>query len=184
MPALKEPRWERACQLRAAGGGITASYEGAGYAKGGPGNAVKFFRRPEIVQRVQEIVQDGYEDERKSREIATQEAGIDKAWVLKRLKYLTDLSLQKKEVRKGGQVVGYTASDGATAVKCLTLASQLGGWLVQRHELGGPGEFSRMTDEELGDSLVTQAQALGLPEEAVARLLTFQGAPPAEDEAE
>ena len=174
MPQLTNPKQEAACQLRANGGELRSSYEKAGYG-GKQANAVRFFKQPHIVERVQEIVQQRFEDERKAREIATQEAGIDKSWVLKRLKYLTDISLQKVEIMRHGKLTGvYGAMDGPTAVKCLTLATQIGGLIVHRHELGGPGDFARMTDDELNGALVQQAQALGLPEEAIAGLLTHQ----------
>jgi hypothetical protein len=175
MPAFTNPRWEAACHERARGGDVAASYAAAGF-KDNPAAATMFFKRPHIVERIQEIVQERYEDERKAREIATQEAGIDKSWVLKRLKYLTDISLQKVEVVRRGKPTGvYGAMDGPTAVKCLTLATQIGGLVVQRHEIGAPGDFQRMSDEELNESLVAQAQALGLPEDAIAGLLTFKG---------
>jgi hypothetical protein len=171
MPQLADPRWERACQERASGGDVTASYKAAGFA-GRPSSATRFFKHPQVVERIQELIQTKYEDERKAREIATEEAGIDKSWILKRLKYLTDISLQKREIIKRGQVVGYGAQDGPTAVKCLHLAAQVGGLLVNRHEIGAPGDFQRMSDEELSDSLAAQAEALGIPETAIAGLLT------------
>jgi hypothetical protein len=59
-------------------------------------------------------------------------------------------------------------------VKCLKLAAQLLGLLVRRHEVGDPGEFARMTDEELDAALIEQSKALGLPEEAVQKLLTVR----------
>lgn len=171
MPALRDPRRERACQLRALGGDIAKSYADAGYAPNGA-SATRFFKHPEIVERVQTIVQETYEDERKAREVAVEEAGISKGWVLKRLKYLTDVSLQKREIVKHGKVIGMGVADGPTAVKCLTLASDIGGLRVQRHEIGHPGDFARMSDEELDFALVEQAKGLGIPEEAVGRLIT------------
>lgn len=153
---------------------MEAAYAEGGFIGKGPA-AVKFFKRAEVVERVQELVQDKYDSERKSQEIATQEAGIDKSWILKRLKYLTDISLQKRQIKRGGEVVGVGAADGPTAVKCLTLASQIGGFLVQRHEVGMPGDFARLSDDELTDELAKQAKALGLPDEAIAGLLTFRG---------
>ena len=45
---------------------------------------------------------------------------------------------------------------------------------VQRHEVGQPGDFARMSDEELDGALAEQARALGLPEEAVGRLLELR----------
>ena len=43
---------------------------------------------------------------------------------------------------------------------------------IDRHEIGEPGQFARMTDEELEASLATQVRALGLPEEAIDLLLS------------
>jgi len=44
--------------------------------------------------------------------------------------------------------------------------------LVKRHEIGDPGEFSRMTDEELEACLRAEGRALGLPEDAIERMLS------------
>ena len=49
--------------------------------------------------------------------------------------------------------------------------ARIGGLIVERHEVGDPGEFARMTDEELDAALTTQAKALGLPQEAIDVLL-------------
>ena len=62
--------------------------------------------------------------------------------------------------------------DGPTAVKCLTLAAKIMGMLVNRHEIGDPGEFARMSDEELDACLAAQGRALGLPEDAIKKMLS------------
>lgn len=174
MPALKDPRRERACQLRASGKTFEASYREAGYSYK-PASAAKFFKHHAVASRITEIVADHYEDERKKREISVKEAGIDEAWIVKRLKYLADISLQGYPIKRNGVLTGELGRpDGPTAVKCLTLAANMRGLLVQRHEVGAPGDFARMTDDELDDSLVQTAQALGLPEEAVGKLLTYR----------
>ncbi|MDO8399344.1 MAG: hypothetical protein Q7T45_16135 [Bradyrhizobium sp.] len=122
-----------------------------------------------------EITADRYHDERKTREIAANEAGLDEAWILKRLKYLTDVSLQGRPIKNNGVPTGEsTKPDGPTAVKCLTLAAKIKGMLVHRHEVGDPGEFSRMTDEELDLALIECSKALGLPDEAIQKLLTVR----------
>jgi len=46
--------------------------------------------------------------------------------------------------------------------------------LLDRREIGEPGEFARMTDEELDAALIEQSKALGLPDEAVQKLLTVR----------
>ena len=50
---------------------------------------------------------------------------------------------------------------------------------VERHELGGPGDFGRLSIEELLSEIKGSAAALGVPADVVDQLLvTFQ---PAED---
>jgi hypothetical protein len=122
---------------------------------------------------VNEIAADRYEHARKTREIAANEAGLDEAWILKRLKYLTDISLQGRPIMNSGVPTGErTKPDGPTAVKCLTLAAKIKGMLVHRHEVGDPGEFARMTDDELDASLRAQGMAMGLPEDAIEKMLS------------
>jgi hypothetical protein len=48
---------------------------------------------------------------------------------------------------------------------------RLSGLVVERHEIGDPGEFARMTDAELDASLRKDASALGLPENAIEQLI-------------
>jgi hypothetical protein len=171
MPALTNAKYEKACQERAKGTGVAASYEAGGFS-GNPATATKFFKRHDIASRVTEIIADKYEDQRKAREIATKEAGIDEAWIVKRLKYLADISLQGRPIKDAqGNVTGMTKPDGPTAIKCLTLAAQMRGLLIQKHEIGAPGDFARMSDEELDSALLEQARGLGLPEPAVMKLI-------------
>lgn len=155
------------------------AYSGGGYSYK-PASATKFFRHHEIASRITEIQADHFEDQRKAREVAVQEAGIDEAWIVKRLKYLADISLQGYPIKRRnaqGQMVAtgeLGKPDGPTAVKCLTLAANMRGLLIQRHEIGQPGDFQRMSDDELNESLAVQARALGLPETAIDRLLELR----------
>ena len=71
--------------------------------------------------------------------------------------------------------------DGKTnlraATDALRLCADFKGMRIQRVELGGPGDFARMTDDELDMALVEQAKGLGLPEEAVTRLIELRAEP-------
>ena len=176
MPALKDPRWEKACQLRANGADFRASYEGAGF-DGRTPNATRFFQRDVIRARVMEIQDEGFQKERKVIEISTKKAALDEAWIIERAKYVVELALRGNPIRDAnghptGQFDGRTNLRAAT--DALRLCSDFKGMRIQRHEIGGPGDFARMTDDELNGALVQQAQALGLPEEAIAGLLTHQ----------
>ena len=42
--------------------------------------------------------------------------------------------------------------------------------LIHRHEVGDPGEFARMSDDELEACLRAHGRALGLPEDAIKML--------------
>lgn len=175
MPALRKPGHEIVAQALAAGKSQADAYKAGGYAYQ-PANAHRLCTSPAVAARVNEIAAYRYEDERKTREIAAKEAGLDEAWILKRLKYLTDISLQGRPIRNNGVPTGEsTKPDGPTAIKCLTLAAKIKGMLVHRHEVGEPGELSRMTDEELDRALVQQARALGLSEGTVSEILGLRG---------
>jgi hypothetical protein len=175
MPALLKAKHEMVAQALAAGKTQREAYQAAGYSYR-PANAHRLCTDPAIEARVNEITAHRYEDERRAREIATNEAGLDEAWILKRLKYLTDVSLQGRPIKKNGVPTGeHTKPDGPTAVKCLTLAAKIKGMLVHRHEVGDPGVFSRMTDEELDAALGEQARALGLSDSAVMEILGLRG---------
>jgi phage terminase small subunit len=49
------------------------------------------------------------------------------------------------------------------------------GLFIERHEIGDPGEFARMTDDELNATLGKFARAAGLPDTVVAKLLSDHG---------
>lgn len=171
MPSLLKAKHEMVAQALAAGKTQREAYQAGGYSYR-PANAHRLCTDPAIESRVNEIATHRYEDERRAREIATNEAGLDEAWILKRLKYLTDISLQGRAIKKNGVPTGeHTKPDGPTAVKCLTLAAKIKGMLVHRHEVGDPGEFARMSDDELDACLRAQGRAMGLPEDAINKML-------------
>lgn len=177
MPALTDPRWERACQLRADGGDVRASYHEAGFT-GKPSVATKFFKRPPIISRISEIVAQRHANERKANEIATKKVAVDKEWVLHRLMYNAEQSLRGRPIkdRQGNPIPGqFTQPNESAANRALELIGNHLGMFIQRHEIGAPGDFARLSDDELNDALAEQAKALGLPDEAIAGLLTYKG---------
>ncbi len=176
MPALTDPRRERACQLRANGGGILESYNAAGFDGQAP-TATIFFRKPAILARVAEIQADRWAAERQVADRAVEKSSLKESWIIERAKYVVELALRGNPIRgpdgmPTGQFDG--KSNLRAATDALRLCSDFKGMRIQRHEIGGPGDFARMTDDELNGALVQQAQALGLPEEAIAGLLTHQ----------
>jgi hypothetical protein len=62
--------------------------------------------------------------------------------------------------------------DGPTAVRSLELLGRDLGMFIDRHEIGEPGQFARMTDGELASLLTAQGKALGLSKEGIDVLLS------------
>jgi hypothetical protein len=176
MPALLDPRWEKAAQARANGMEIGASYREAGFS-GKPSSATVFFKRPQIIARVAEIQAERFANERKATEIATKKAGLDESWIIERVKYGIEIALRgEPELDKDGRPTGkYGKRQLKAAEGLLRLAADIKGMRIQRHEVGQPGDFARMSDEELDESLARQARDLGLADDAIEALLARRG---------
>lgn len=174
MPILANPKHEAAAQALAAGKTQRQAYTAAGFTYK-PANASWFFKRTDVRTRVQEIMTERISAERKSTEFAVSKAGLTKAWVIERLMWLAERSLRGKPIMdaNGKQTGEFTGRpDGPTAVRSLELLGRNIGMFINRHEIGEPGEFARMTDAELDEHLRKQATVLGLPQEAINLLLS------------
>ncbi len=177
MPALTNPRWEKACQLRASGKEIGHSYTEAGFARN-PVAATHFFKRPYIIARIIELQEQKYGDSQRARDLAVKKVALEESWIIERAKYVIELALRGNPIRdKDGNTTGQF--DGKTnlraATDALRLCADFKGMRIQRHEVGQPGDFARMSDEDLNSSLIDQAKALGLPETAIDQLMAMQG---------
>lgn len=73
----------------------------------------------------------------------------------------------KREVRR----VKFKLADKQDAL--VSLGKHLG-LFIERHEHGGVGAFSQMSDEELDAALAQKARELGLPEETMGRLIELR----------
>ena len=87
MPALTNPRWEKACQLRASGKEVLKSYVEAGYVKN-TAAATLFFQRPNITARLIELQEQRYGDTHRAREIAIKKVVLEDTWIIERAKYV------------------------------------------------------------------------------------------------
>jgi len=90
---------------------------------------------------------------------AVEKAAISKAWVIEKLIENVDRAMQHAPVRRksasGGEeeIPGEFVYNGSVANKALELLGKEVGMFVDRKEVGGPGDFARMSDEELDDFL-------------------------------
>jgi hypothetical protein len=174
MAPLLNPKHEKICQIRASGATQTEAYSSVGFSTN-PKTAHVFFQRSEVISRVREIQQQRIDREIESSEIAAKQLGISKRWVLERLKYSAERCLRGMPVfdEAGVQIPGkFTGKpDAAGANRALHLIGLEIGMFIERQEIGSPGDFSRLTDEELARQMAADAAAVGIPAEVVEQLL-------------
>lgn len=182
MPILPNPRHEKIAQELAKGSKKLDAYVSGGF-KRNAASATNFAKRPEIEARVKEIREKRIERE-ESLEIVTsqrvaQKLEITKEKIIQSLWWNAQRCLRGQPVldENGIQTGKYSGKpDSAGANNALKLVGmECFGMFIERVEIGGPGDFSRMTDEELAKRAFEDAAALGLPAEATeALMLTFQ----------
>ena len=90
----------------------------------------------------------------KVTERAVEKTAISKAWVIEKLVENVERAMQAEPVRrKTGdgeeEVTGEFVYNGSVANKALELIGKELGMFIDRKEIGDPGEFERMSDEEL-----------------------------------
>lgn len=176
MPALT-PKWEAVALALAGGDSQKNAYIQAGY-KYDRKSAARLCTHPEIKARVAEIVTERSQFEARTRQIAAHEAGMDRAWWDRHLKALVlgglrgdpvrDAAGRKRKDPETGEII--YKPDRAAAVRGLELVGKANGWLIERAEIGGPGDFARLSDAELQAKLVELGNALGVPEDVVKQL--------------
>ena len=123
-------------------------------------------KRADIKARVVELQATQHRKEIQSSERAIEQAAIDKGWVVQRAKYIVELG-----IRGGAPIMGRDGKPTGefsgkpnlnAAVKSLALLASMGGFVVHRHEVGQPGEWGRLTEEELDAKLIEVGEAIGI----------------------
>jgi hypothetical protein len=107
---------------------------------------------------------------------AIEETALTKAWVISNLRENALKCLGKIPINvsiiEGEPPIQEFQYHPTGANRALELLGRELNMFIERHEVGDPGEFARMTDDELGKLLIEQARDLGLPESAVMKLVT------------
>ena len=138
MPVLTNHRHERFTQLLAAapkGMTVTDAYEKAGYRRN-DGNASTLARHPQVQGRLKEI-----KGELAEKAVVTAES----------------LMKEAEEVRVRAMERGQLNA----AVAAIKEKGVLSGKRVERSEVGGPGQFDHLSDEELRAEIVRECRELG-----------------------
>jgi hypothetical protein len=158
----------------AGGDSVKHAYMAGGF-KYSVGASSRFCAKPEIQARAKEIVAERHKTEDAIRKVAAEESGVTLAWTEKNYKYVVLSALRGDPVRDAtgrmkrdpetGQVI--YKPDRYVAVKALDSLTRMKGGFIDRLETGGPGDFARMTSEQLNEIIVVTARELGLPDSAV-----------------
>ncbi len=182
MPVLSNTKYENFAQQMAKGVAATDAYAAVGYPRT-PASATRLSRRPEVQSRIKEIqearAKRNLDMEIEASEKVAKKLGITKEMVIQGLWYNAQRCLRGQPVLDAngiqtGRFAGKPDANGANAALRL-VGMECFGMFIERHEIGGPGDFSRLTDEELAKRALEDASALGLPAAATeALLLTFQ----------
>ncbi len=134
MPALKNQRWERFCYGLLEGKPAVQAYEDAGYTRN-DGNAGRLTRNEQIIARLAELKAE-----------AARVAVMDRAWVLRGLQELFEMSMGLRCV--GNRPDGDYAWSPATAKGVLELVGKELGLFIER-KIIGIKRLDEMGDEEL-----------------------------------
>ena len=154
----------------AAGETVRRAYEAGGF-KYISASATRFCARPDIRARAHEISEERREQDAKARQIAAEESGVDLGWTEKHYKYIVLGALRGDPVRDSTGRIRRDPETGApiykpdryAAVKALDSLTRMKGGFIDRTEIGMPGDFTRLPDDELDAKIVETAKALGLP---------------------
>lgn len=183
MPILDNPKWERFAQLRAQGTTIDEAFVQAGYSRN-RGNAARLNANESVVARVKELL--GAHEERVSVTKSRVIEELARMGFANMVDYISttstgeayvDLSrLTREQAAAITEITTETYMDGAgedarevKKVK-LKLADKRGalaeinkmmGWIIQRSEVGAPGDF-----DEVEDAATLRKQLARLAEEA------------------
>jgi hypothetical protein len=138
MPPLSNPRQEKFVQLAVAGAPLIEAYVNAGYDHN-YGNASRLKSSEKVDQRMKEL--QGYAADLTQVTVATLVGMAD-------------------EVR-GLAIVDKQHSAAVGAIKEMGI---LTGLRIDRREVGSPGEFERMSDEELMKEIQGSVELVALPD--------------------
>lgn len=182
MPALKNPRHEKIVQAHHKGKSKVDAYAEGGFSPH-RSNAVKFFDKPEIKKRSQELTDLKEKVFLQQVEVSADVAkrlGITKERILSALwlnasACLRGAPLLDKDGKQTGQYNGVPSNPAAANQALKLIGLECHGMFVEKLEVGNPGDFARLTDDELRARVEADAQALGMEAEATeALMLTFQ----------
>lgn len=162
MTSSVNAKHERFAQALANGRTQLQAHGDAGY-KAHAGNASKLAADKKIIERVAEILAEREKMHSEATNIATEALGVDKAWIMAKLKENALRAMQAEPVLDSeGNVIGDYKYGGSVANRALELLGKEQGMFIDRKEVRKVGELERMDDAAIIDRLgELRVKALG-----------------------
>lgn len=177
MGLLSNPKHEKVAQSLARGAGVCDAYVSGGF-KRNPANASKLAAKPEMKARVAELVEFRnrllLQNEIKASAEIAMDMGITKRKILEKLWDVAETCLKGTPIfdKEGNETGRKIDAPGATrALQLIGMESY--SMFAEKVELGGAGDFARLTDDELRARVEADAAALGTDPAAVRALLAM-----------
>ncbi len=173
MPALVT-KYENVA-LALAGGDTQKNAAIAGGFSPKPASVHRLVRNHGIPERVREIKAERAEMDAKARLIAAEESGVDIAWIERHAKHVVLKAIRGEPLRMRDGTKRRDPETNEIIYKPDLQAANFGlqtlgrmkGAFIDRTEIGGPGDFSRMADGDLDKALLEIARQLGIPDAGV-----------------
>lgn len=167
MPALLNPRHEIFAQELAKGKSASSAYVLAGYAENRH-NGSALARQEHILARMNEILDGRAKIEAKATEKAADRLSLDREWVLSRMMLNAALALGEAKVKKTiiskdtglASEIDVIERDAMAANRALELLGRELNLFIAKSEVGNPGDFDRLSDEELDERIASEKAAI------------------------
>lgn len=170
MSALSNSRHEIFAQELAKGKSAASAYVLAGFVENRH-NAAALARKQHILDRMAEILDGRSKIEARATERAADRLSLDREWVLSRMMLNASLSLGEAKVKKTiiSKDTGFASEvdvierDAMAANRALELLGRELNLFIAKSEVGNPGDFDRLSDDELDERIASEkAEILAL----------------------
>jgi phage terminase small subunit len=169
MNILKNTKHEHFCQLMSNGESATKAYILSGYSENGADRgASRLLRNVEVCSRIDYLRRRKEELHMAKVGQVIQKIGISKEWVIEQLVNNVRIAKTAEPVLNNeGLPTGEYRVNIPAANKALELIGIELGMFVKRVETGGPGDFEKLTDDEIEQKIKDTERALGIARDAV-----------------
>jgi phage terminase small subunit len=166
---LDNAKHEHFAQLVSNGESASQAYVLAGYSPQGAGqSANKLLKKPEVSSRLAYLRATKEQSHADARQAVIEKAALTKEWIITQLMENVAMAKQAGPVRDSeGNETGEYKQNLPAANKALELLGVELGMFIKKAEVGKPGEFQDLTDDELERQLADADRALAASDSAI-----------------